>query len=343
MPRLFLSYRRDDTAGYAGRLSDGLSSRFGRSQVFRDIDAVPPGVNFVKHTDEAIGACDYVLLLIGDKWLSATTKGGERRLDDPNDFVRLEIEAAIKRDVPLIPILVEGARMPTPAELPPTIANLAYFNALELADKRWDYDFNKLVSAVSRDPSGRPVPKLRRRLSSWRRRSRHIAAGLGVIALLGLGYALLTGGTQNPPPSPPPANIDARVVRVELRSPRERLVDYLTETSQSTAGLSDYELNEEGYVFTVRLRAKGREGQKLGLRWSLVDVETSKRLRGPIYNQPPAWFKPSGPNQARTWPIWVPHPPWKGKFVLRADLIDGKRQPLDQAESEPFGVARTPA
>ena len=82
MPRLFLSYRREDTAGYAGRLSDGLSSRFGRSQIFRDIDAIPPGVNFVKNTDEAIAACDYVLVLIGDNWLSARTKTGDRRLHD---------------------------------------------------------------------------------------------------------------------------------------------------------------------------------------------------------------------------------------------------------------------
>jgi hypothetical protein len=118
MPRLFLSYRREDTGGYAGRLGDGLSARFGRSQIFRDIDAIPPGVNFVKGTDDAIAACDYVLLLIGDNWLSAATKAGDRRLDDPDDFVRREIEAAIKGDVPIIPILVEGARMPTAAWRP---------------------------------------------------------------------------------------------------------------------------------------------------------------------------------------------------------------------------------
>jgi TIR domain-containing protein len=343
MPRLFLSYRREDTGGYAGRLGDGLSARFGRSQIFRDIDAIPPGVNFVKGTDDAIAACDYVLLLIGDNWLSAATKAGDRRLEDPDDFVRREIEAAIKGDVPIIPILVEGARMPTAAELPPTIASVTYFNALELADTRWDYDFNKLVGAVSRKPSGRAVPQLRQRLSSWKRRPLQIAAGVVVIALLGLGYALLTGGSQNPPPSPPPANVDARVVRVELRSPSERLGDYLRETKQSTAGLSKFQGAERGYVFNARVRLQGKPGRQLPLRWSMIDASTGNPLRDPLYTQTATIFKPSGPNHARTWPFWVPYPPRKGRYRVRATLIDEKRRPLDEAESEPFTLAHAPA
>lgn len=341
MPRVFLSYRREDTAGYAGRLGDGLSSRFGRSQVFRDIDAIPPGVNFVKNTDEAIGACDYVLLLIGNKWLSVSSKEGDRRLDDPDDFVRREIEAAIKRDVPIIPILVEGARMPTAAELPPTIANLAYFNALELTDKRWDYDFNKLTRAVSRKQSGRAVPGPRQLLYSWKRRWPQIAAALSLMALLGLGYVLLAGGSKNGPS--PPARIDARVLGVDLRSPSQRMVDYLRETNQSTAGLSKFEGAERGYVFNVRVRLRGNEDTPLPLRWSIIDARTRRPLRGPIYNQTATVFKPRGPDQARTWPFWVPYPPRKGRFVLRATLVDEKRQPLDEAESDPFVLARAPA
>jgi TIR domain len=342
MPRLFLSYRREDTAGYAGRLSDGLITRFGRSQVFRDIDAIPPGVNFVKGTDDAIAACDYVLLLIGNNWLSATTTAGDRRLDDPDDFVRREIEAAIKGDVPIIPILVEGARMPTAAELPPTIATLTYFNALELADTRWDYDFNRLVSAVSRKPSGRAVPGLPQRFGSWKRRSLQIAAGLVLIALLGLAYAMLTGGSEDAP-SPPPAKIDARVVRVELRSRRERLVDYLKETNQSTAGLSKFQGAERGYVFNARVRLQGKPGIQLPLRWSIIDANTGQPLRDPLYTQTATIFVPSGPNHARTWPFWVPYPPRKGTYRLRATLIDEKRQPLDEAQSEAFTLARAPA
>ena len=341
MPRLFLSYRREDTAGYAGRLSDGLTSRFGRSQVFRDIDAIPAGVNFVKNTDEAIAACDYVLLLIGDKWLSAGAKAGGRRLDDPDDFVRREIEAAISGDVPLIPVLVEGAQMPSAAELPPTIGSLAYVNALELTDKRWEYDFNKLIGAVSGKSSGRAVPGLPRRLYSWKRRWRQTAAALVVIALLGLGYILVSGGSR--PAPPPPAHIDARVVSVDLRSPSQRLVDYLRETNQSTAGLSKFEGAERGYVFNARVRLRGNEDTPLPLRWSMIDAETRKPLRGPIYNQTATVFKPRGPDQARTWPFWVPHPPRTGRFLLRATLIDEKRQPLDDSESDPFTFARAPA
>jgi hypothetical protein len=230
--------------------------------------------------------------------------------------------------------------MPTAAELPPTISSLAYFNALELADKRWDYDFNKLARAVSRKPSGRAVPGPPQLVYSWKRRWRQSAAGLGVLALLALGYLLL-GDSENAPP--PPAHIDARVLGVDLRNSSQRLVDYLRETNQSTAGLSKFEGAERGYVFNVRVRLRGNEGTPLPLRWSIIDAGTRKPLRDPLYSQTATVFKPRGPDQARTWPFWVPYPPRKGKYRLRATLVDEKRQPLDEAESDPFVLARAPA
>jgi hypothetical protein len=166
-----------------------------------------------------------------------------------------------------------------------------------------------------------------------------------VIGVLAAGTSLFDwfGSKVDPPSPPPPAEIDARVIDVTLRSPRERLVDYLKETNQSTAGLSKFEGAEEGYVFAIRLRIKGNEGKPLPLRWSMIDARTGIRLPGPTYNQTPVVFKPRGPDQARTWPIWVPYPPTKGKYRLRATLIDEKRQPLDEAESELFTLQRAPA
>jgi hypothetical protein len=152
------------------------------------------------------------------------------------------------------------------------------------------------------------------------------------------------GEQVDPPPPPPPSEIDARVTAVDLRGSNERLADYLRETNQSTVGLTKHQASEEGYVFLVGFRLQGNEGQPVALRWSMIDAGTGRPLRGPIYNQPPpVAFKPRGPNQRRTWPLWVPSPPRKGSFRVRVTLIDEKRQPLDEADSEPFTLTRRPA
>ena len=116
--RIFMSYRREDTAYPAGWLYDRLARHFARGQVFKDIDSIELGDDFVEVITTAVGSCDVLLALIGDRWLTLTGQDGRRRLDNLDDFVRLEIEAALARDVRVIPILVEGARMPRADELP---------------------------------------------------------------------------------------------------------------------------------------------------------------------------------------------------------------------------------
>src|SRR4029077_277460 len=118
--RIFLSYRREETRWAAGRLFDRLSRRFGKDQVFKDVDSIQLGDDFVEKITSAVGSCDVLLALIGDRWLTITDQDGQRRIDDDNDFVRLEIEAALTRNVRVIPILVEGAHMPRAADLPPS-------------------------------------------------------------------------------------------------------------------------------------------------------------------------------------------------------------------------------
>jgi hypothetical protein len=140
----------------------------------------------------------------------------------------------------------------------------------------------------------------------------------------------------------PPAEIDARVLRVALRSAHVSLVDYLKETNQPTTGLSKFDGAEKGYVFTVRVRLQGHQGELLPLRWTVVDTKTLEHLSGPTYNQTAVKFKPQGQDHARTWPIWVPAPDRRGTFFLRTTLVDEKRQPLDEADSQPFTLRRAP-
>ena len=148
--RIFMSYRREDTAYPAGWLYDRLAGHFARGQVFKDIDSIELGDDFVEVITTAVGSCDVLLALIGDRWLTVTGQDGRRRLDNLDDFVRLEIEAALARDVRVIPILVEGARMPRADELPASLSKLARRQALELSPSRFDVDTGRLLRVLER-------------------------------------------------------------------------------------------------------------------------------------------------------------------------------------------------
>ncbi|MFI5458519.1 MAG: toll/interleukin-1 receptor domain-containing protein [Isosphaerales bacterium] len=134
MARIFLSYRRQDSPAMAGRIYDRLRAHFGGDAVFMDIDSIPFGVDFREHIDAGVGQCDLVLAVIGTKWAGETD--AHRRLDDPGDFVRIELESALHRNLPVIPILIDRARMPGEADLPPSLAPLAYRNAIDLDQGR---------------------------------------------------------------------------------------------------------------------------------------------------------------------------------------------------------------
>jgi hypothetical protein len=146
--RIFISYRRDDTAYPAGWLYDRLASQYGGEKVFKDVDSIDLGDDFVQAITSAVGSCDVLLALIGKQWLTLTDERGQRRLDDPDDFVRLEIEAALTRTVLVIPILTDGARMPRVDELPDSLAGLGRRQALELNPNRFEYDTNRLLKVL---------------------------------------------------------------------------------------------------------------------------------------------------------------------------------------------------
>jgi hypothetical protein len=148
--RIFISYRREETAYPAGWLYDRLAEHFGGGQVFKDVDSIELGDDFVEVITRAVGACDVLLALIGPEWLTITDAQGQRRLDNPADFVRLEIEAALTRNVRVIPILVDGASMPHSADLPETLARLVRRQALELSPSRFAFDSGRLLKVLDR-------------------------------------------------------------------------------------------------------------------------------------------------------------------------------------------------
>lgn len=148
MAKVFISYRRDDSAGHAGRVHDRLEREFGRNLLFMDVDAIPLGVNFARVLGEEVGRCDVLLAVIGPGWLEARDEAGLRRLDSPHDFVRIEIAAALKRDIPVIPILLEGTRMPRSDHLPGDIQELTLRNALDVRHASFHADMDKLVRSL---------------------------------------------------------------------------------------------------------------------------------------------------------------------------------------------------
>jgi hypothetical protein len=164
---IFISYRRGDSAGYAGRLHESLERRLGEGQVFRDVDGLEPGQDFVDAIAARLRDCRACLVLIGREWVQAADHQGRRRLDEPNDFVRIEIEAALARsDLLVIPVLVEGVSMPSPEDLPRTIRALSRRHAISLRDETWDTDFDRLVATLDKKV-GRGLPLPSRRMMLW--------------------------------------------------------------------------------------------------------------------------------------------------------------------------------
>jgi TonB family protein len=147
---IFVSYRRSDSQGEAGRLFDDLVKHFDERTVFMDVSAIEAGRDFRKAIEEGVTKCGVLLVVMGPEWLNAKDERGVRRLDDPADFVRLETAAALKRDIPVIPVLVRAARMPSAEQLPPELTELAYRNCIELTHARWKSDIQLLIEALRR-------------------------------------------------------------------------------------------------------------------------------------------------------------------------------------------------
>jgi len=157
LPKVFISYRREDTPGHAGRLYDRLQQEFGSDNVFIDVDTLLPGDDFVAAIGDTLNKCDLMIALIGPRWLTATDDRGQPRLDDPGDFVRVEIQTALERRIRTVPVLVERASMPLEQQLPEPLRPLVCRQAIELTDTRWASDVGALVEKVKRTGGAGPA------------------------------------------------------------------------------------------------------------------------------------------------------------------------------------------
>jgi TIR domain len=145
--KVFISYRREDSGGYAGRIYDRLSSRLGSQAVFFDFE-IPIGANLVTAIEENVAQAKVLVAIIGPNWLKARDAEGKRRLNDPDDFVRLEINAALHRNIPVIPVLVDGASPPRVEELPDDLKILARRQSIEVSHSRFDSDMERLSQSI---------------------------------------------------------------------------------------------------------------------------------------------------------------------------------------------------
>jgi TRAP-type mannitol/chloroaromatic compound transport system substrate-binding protein len=208
MSKIFISYRRDDSAPYAGRIFHRLAERFGADQVFMDIDHIEPGEDFAEAINRHVSQCGVVLVLIGPGWARSADRHGARRLDSPNDFVRLEIVQAIARGARVMPVLVGKAAMPGAQELPDALQPLAKRQAIEISDTRFHFDVGRLIEAIERvlgggavasaalpsaavlgasaAPDTNAAPPARRRSIQW-----PLAAAAAAIVGIGLAWVLL--------------------------------------------------------------------------------------------------------------------------------------------------------
>ncbi len=178
---IFISYRRDDARHAAGRLADELSLAFGADAVFRDVEGIELGLDFADSLEAALARCSVMLVLIGRQWLDiADAKDGKRRLDNPNDWIRQEIATALARKVRVVPLLLEGARLPDASELPKDLRPLVRRQALELADVSWRGDVQRLIDMLAKlpgflrkdkpippTPGPSPEPEVKSRKSMW--------------------------------------------------------------------------------------------------------------------------------------------------------------------------------
>jgi hypothetical protein len=242
MPRVFISYRRDDTRATAGRIYDHLADAFGASNVFIDVEAVPPGVDFRQYLDDLIRSCDVVLAIIGPRWATLSDEAGRRRLADPGDFVRLEIEAALAAGMLVIPVLVDDAAMPHPGELPSSLRDLVYRNAATVQYAGFRRDMAALINRIEAQ-FRRPARSRARGLWTWGA----LIGLLGIVAAV-IAVIALSGGDDDNGGTPGPATdgLDAAVIRTLVAAtdtpevtatPEATAAPEVTATPEATATL----------------------------------------------------------------------------------------------------------
>jgi len=237
MPNIFISYRRADSSAYVGRIYDRLVEAFGKKHVFKDVDNIPVGVDFRQVLSREVNKCDIVLVVIGRYWISVTDDYGRRRIDNPDDFVRIEVASALARpNCLVVPVLLQGAPMPPPNYLPPDLQLLPYKNAAVVRDDPdFHNDLSRLVIGLGGNPSGYTT-KIKRR-------------GLFTNLFLIIFFLLVIGGitlviinqisNQLDNITPPASNTIDNVIRSEFVTPLSGAI--LSDTDVILSIYADYD------------------------------------------------------------------------------------------------------
>lgn len=194
MSTVFISYRRDTASGEARALFNDLVARLGKKSVFMDVDSISLGRDFRGVLQKTLGSCDVMLVLIDKEWAGIKDSEGRVRLENPRDYVRMEVEAALKRDIVVTPVLVNGAAMPSDERLPPEIKDLAYRNGFELSHTRWESDVEEMLRRLGLDVGNKQIDADRGPIAAGARARRGWIAGALVAALIVAAsgiYALL--------------------------------------------------------------------------------------------------------------------------------------------------------
>jgi len=264
MSTVFISYRREITAGEARALFNELLEKLGKNSVFMDVDSIALGRDFRSALQRTLESCDLMLVLIGRDWAEVKDEEGRTRLENPGDFVRLEIEAALERDIVVTPILVQGAHMPAPEHLPADIRDLVYRNGFELSHNRWESDVAEMIRRLDLDvskasrqveqsaaaaaapnasiaPAARPAIPGRQFLGRPLRVTRRQALGVTALAAAGTGAILAAPSIRRLLSKPPLRTIAFDVATVDskgVRNPPEKYkTAVFTEVLGPAAGL----------------------------------------------------------------------------------------------------------
>ncbi len=316
---IFISYRRDDTEGEAGRLFDDLVRAYGDKSVFMDVAGINPGMDFRKAIDDNVATCGVLLAIVGPAWATIANEDGKRRLDDDNDFVRLEIASALARDIPVIPVLVHNARIPSPDHLPENLKNLAYRNSVELTHARWNSDVALLTKAlepyvaassatstetihatipVQLPPANPPEPQDSAAAKSKMPLFAGIAAVVVVAILAGVFFVAHSsgGGTKVPNGVVPAATMGDATAAVASAAPLAGVWDNPATVERN--GLKKLDISVQGNQVSVHAWAQCPgsdcdwgvqpatfDGRKATASWG-VDLQTGKRRTATVTMTP---------------------------------------------------------
>ncbi|MES9991480.1 MAG: toll/interleukin-1 receptor domain-containing protein [Candidatus Thiodiazotropha sp.] len=221
---IFISYRREDSADVTGRIHDRLAEHFGETAVFMDVDDIPLGVDFSKYIDDKVGKCEVLLAIVGRDWLSVSDEAGIRRLDLPSDYVRIEIESALKRNIPVVPLLVRRATMPGAEDLPESIREFSKRNGMPIrSDPDFRTDCDRLIEGLEKDRTGtRPIvsnrPKTVVESPKSKPKAKAILFGMLGIAVISALIGIFMWFSERPGPASGIVIFEANPNRIEQGS-----------------------------------------------------------------------------------------------------------------------------